>query len=85
MTAPSRMGHASRALQVLEIRNAAVVLDTDLARAFGIDDKRLNEQVKRNSDKFDGFAFQLTAEEFASLRSQIATSKIPILFHLIET
>jgi hypothetical protein len=65
---------AAKPLQIFHIRDAPVVLDNDLARAFGVDSKRLNEQVKRNPDKFDGFAFQLAAEEFASLRSQIATS-----------
>ncbi|WP_386115634.1 ORF6N domain-containing protein [Thiohalocapsa marina] len=41
-----------------------------------MDTKRLNEQVKRNQDRFAGeFAFQLTQEEFEALRSQIATSK----------
>jgi hypothetical protein len=76
MTAPSLMRDTAQPLQVLQIRGAPVVLDTDLARAFGVESKRLNEQVKRNPDKFDGFAFQLAAEEYASLRSHFATSNV---------
>jgi hypothetical protein len=50
-----------------EVRGQLVVLDDEVARLFGITTKRLNEQVKRNRDRFEGFAFQLTAEEFADL------------------
>ena len=67
---------AAQPLTILDVRNASVILDADVARAFAIENKRLNEQVKRNPDKFDGFAFQLTAEEFGSLRSQNATSNV---------
>ena len=50
-------------------------MDTDLARLYGTTTKRLNEQVKRNRERFpDDFMFQLTAKESAALRSQIATS-----------
>ncbi len=53
-----------------------VILDTDLAALYGVETKRLNEQVKRNTDRFpEDFAFKLTAEEFNILRSQIATSR----------
>jgi phage regulator Rha-like protein len=48
----------------------------DLAAIYGASTSRLNQQVKRNADRFpDDFVFQLTAEEFASLMLQIATSK----------
>jgi len=57
-------------------RGARVVLDEDLAALFGVETKRLNEQVRRNSSRFDGYAMQLSSEEFAALRSQIATSKL---------
>ncbi len=51
------------------------MLDADLAAFYGVATKRLNEQVRRNADRFPpDFAFQLTAEESADLRSQIATS-----------
>ena len=51
------------------------MLDSDLALLYGVSTKRLNEQVKRNRARFPGdFMFQLTAAEFAGLRSQIVTS-----------
>jgi hypothetical protein len=59
---------------VFALRGQHVILDSDLARMFDVENKRLNEQVKRNPEKFEAFAFQLTAEEFESLRSQNATS-----------
>ena len=62
---------------VLEARGLSVILDTDLARLFDIETKHLNQQVRRNSLKFDGFAFQLSADEFANLRSQNVTSSLP--------
>ncbi len=57
------------------IRGHKVMLDFDLADIYGVTTKRLNEQVKRNLDRFpEDFMFQLTYQEFAILRSQIATS-----------
>lgn len=51
------------------------MLDADLARIYGVPIKRLNEQVRRNHGRFPAdFMFQLTAQEHAILRSQIATS-----------
>ncbi|MCP9439627.1 MAG: ORF6N domain-containing protein [Nitrospira sp.] len=62
--------------RILMIRGHKVVLDADLAALYGVPTKRLNEQVKRNADRFpDDFVFQLTEEEAESLRSQFATSK----------
>ena len=57
------------------IRGQKVILDSDLARIYGVTTKRLNEQVKRNAKRFPAdFLFQLTAEEIRILnRSQIAT------------
>ena len=58
------------------VRAQKVILDADLAMLFGVPGKRLNEQVKRNATRFPAdFMFQLTFEEFVSLRSQIATLK----------
>ena len=58
-----------------EVRGQKIIFDADLARIYGVTTKRLNEQMKRNQERFPGdFAFQLTAEEADSLRSQIATS-----------
>jgi hypothetical protein len=60
---------------ILTLRGQRVILDHDLARLYGVSTKRLNEQVKRNRDRFpEDFMFQLEVQEVASLRSQIATS-----------
>lgn len=57
------------------IRGQKVMLDADLAELYGVTTKRLNEQVKRNLDRFPSdFMFQLDDEEHAALRSQFATS-----------
>jgi hypothetical protein len=61
--------------RILLIRGRKVMLDSDLAELYGVTTKRLNEQVKRNNERFPAdFMFQLTFEETKSLRSQIATS-----------
>jgi hypothetical protein len=58
------------------IRGQRVMLDSDLAVLYGVETRRLNEQVKRNIDRFpDDFMFQLSKEEYEILKSQIATSK----------
>ena len=52
------------------------MIDRDIAELYGVETKRLNEQVKRNIERFpERFMFQLTAEEYQFLRSQFATSK----------
>jgi hypothetical protein len=57
------------------IRSQRVMLDFDLAMIYGVTTKRLNEQLKRNRLRFPAdFAFQLTVQEFRTLKSQIATS-----------
>jgi phage regulator Rha-like protein len=59
---------------IYTIRGAQVMYDSDLAELYGVEIKRLNEQVKRNRERFpEEFMFQLTDEEFAFLRSQNAT------------
>ena len=51
------------------------MLDSDLADLYGVTTKRLNEQVRRNIQRFPAdFMFQMTSQEFENLRSQIATS-----------
>ena len=58
------------------IREQKVMLDSDLAKLYGVETKRLNEQVRRNLKRFPGdFMFKLTSDEFEALRSQFATSK----------
>ncbi len=56
------------------VRGHKVMLDSDLAKIYNVEIKRLNEQVKRNSDRFpEDFMFQLSIDERNTLRSQIAT------------
>ncbi|OGT29569.1 MAG: hypothetical protein A2W28_07840 [Gammaproteobacteria bacterium RBG_16_51_14] len=51
-------------IPILTLRGLPVMMDADLARLYGVLTKRLNEQVKRNADRFpEDFAFRLTAEE----------------------
>ena len=62
--------------RIYTIRNKEVMLDEDLAELYQVTAKRLNEQVKRNIEKFpDDFMFQLSEKEYEPLRSQIATLK----------
>lgn len=59
------------------IRGQRVMLDSDLARFYGVTTKVLNQALQRNADRFPiDFAFQLTREEFTNLRSQIVTSSL---------
>ncbi|MGO9520180.1 MAG: ORF6N domain-containing protein [Candidatus Korobacteraceae bacterium] len=61
--------------RILFLRGRKVLLDSDLADLYRVTVKRLNEQVKRNAERFpDDFMFRLTPEETRLLRSQIATS-----------
>ncbi|MGC9208168.1 ORF6N domain-containing protein [Acidithiobacillus sp.] len=63
------------AQRIYRIRGQRVLLDADLAELYGVPTKRLNEQIKRNPDRFPpDFLFQLSEEEHAALRSQLATS-----------
>ena len=60
--------------KIYYIRNQKVIFDKDLALLYGVETKRLNEQVKRNLARFpEDFMFQLTEIEYKSSRSQIAT------------
>ena len=59
---------------ILNIRNQKVILDADLAELYGVPTKVFNQAVKRNTDRFpEDFIFQLTAQEWRNLKSQIAT------------
>lgn len=59
---------------ILQLRGDRVMLDTDLAILYGVEIRVLVQAVKRNIERFpDDFMFQLTAEEYAFLRSQIVT------------
>jgi len=62
--------------RIFVVRGRQVMLDEDLADLYGVETKRLVEQVKRNVERFPtDFMFQLDEAEAAALRSQIATSK----------
>ncbi len=62
--------------KIYDIRGQRVMLDFDLAELYEVETKRLKEAVRRNIDRFPSdFMFELTKDEFASLRSQIASSK----------
>ena len=61
--------------RILTIRGVQVMLDRDLAELYGVEVKRLNEQVNRNIERFpERFMHRLTQQEFADLKLQIATS-----------
>ena len=61
---------------IYEIRGQKVMLDFELAELYEVETKKLNQAVKRNKERFPkDFVFQLTSEEWKTLRSQIVTSK----------
>ena len=74
---------------IVLVRGQKVVIDNELAELYGVETRRLNEQVRRNAGRFPpDFMFQVTAAEYAELMSQIATSnagrggrrKLPLAF-----
>ncbi len=65
---------------ILTLRDQRVILDADLAQVYGVETRRLNEQVKRNPDRFpEDFMFQLTTKEWKNLKSQLATSSLEVI------
>jgi len=65
---------------ILTLRGRKVMLDADLAELYGVPAKRLNEQVKRNADRFpEDFMFQLTFQEWGNLKAQFATSSSEVI------
>mgnify|MGYP001041973124 CR=1 FL=1 len=61
--------------KILFMRGEKVILDSDLAALYGVSTGRLNEQVKRNKERFPpDFMFRLSQKEFNDLKSQFATS-----------
>ena len=72
---------------ILTIRGLRVMLDSDLAKIYGVTTKQLNQQFKRNADRFPkDFAFTLTNQEVADMRSQFVTTsrrnlrRAPVVF-----
>jgi len=61
---------------IVRVRGHAVILDTDLANLYGVETRQINQQVKRNQERFpNSFAFQLTKSEWDNLRSQNVISR----------
>jgi hypothetical protein len=82
-----RMPDEQIANKIFLVRGKKVILDRDLAELYDVETRRLNEQVKRNIDRFPSdFMFQLTDEELENMKSQFATSswggrrKLPFAF-----
>ena len=91
---PAKYGGGELRQAIVRIRGTPMILDADLARAYGVTTKALNQAVKRNAERFPAdFIFQLTVGEFstlkdagevsgdgrAALRSQIVILKIQSL------
>jgi len=75
---PKRRGAPAFAVEsrILFLRHQRVILDADIAELYGAPVKVLNQQVKRNRERFPAdFVFQLTSKEHKLLRSQFVTSK----------
>ena len=73
--------------RICVLRERKVLIDSDLATLYGVETRRLNEQVRRNVERFpEDFIFELTQDEFANLKSHFATSswggrrKLPLAF-----
>ncbi len=63
--------------QILVVRGQRVMLDSDPAKLYGVETKVLNQSVKRNASRFPAdFAYQLTQQEVANLKSQFVTSSL---------
>lgn len=68
---------------ILTLRGQRVMLDSDLAEIYGVTTKHLNQQFRRNLDRFPkGFAFELTRQEFAQMRSHFVTASRRNVRHL---
>ena len=72
---------------ILSVRGLRVMLDSDLAKIYGVSTKQLNQQFKRNRERFpDDFAFALKNQELVDMRSQNVTSsrrnmrRAPVVF-----
>ena len=77
LSMPNRRGTPASSVEsrILFLRHQRVILDTDLAELYGVPVRQLNQQVKRNAERFPSdFVFQLRAREQELLRSQIVIS-----------
>ena len=74
-TVPALQPHIAR--HILALRDQRVMLDAELAALYGVETKVLVQAIKRNIERFPAdFMFQLSAEEWQSLRSQFVTSNV---------
>lgn len=72
---PEAMAKTPSLPSIYTVRKQRVVLDSDLAALYQVSTKVFNQTIQRNAKRFPpGFAFQITREEFANLKSQIVTS-----------
>ncbi len=63
------------ATRIVRVRDQKVIIDSDLAALYGVETRRLNEQIRRNIKRFPiDFIFELTRDEYMTLMSQTATS-----------
>src|SRR4030065_2390902 len=61
--------------KIIIIRNQKVIIDSDVARLYGVETKRINEAVKNNPDKFpDGYVIELDKNEWDALKSKFSSS-----------
>jgi hypothetical protein len=77
---PNRRGMPASAVEsrIMFLRHQRVILDIDIAELYGVPVRQLNQQMKRNRERFPSdFVFQLTAKEHKILRSQIVISRQP--------
>ena len=76
MNSPRLAASSTIAQRIATVRGQCVILDADLAALYEVETRRFNEAVRRNLAKFPAdFMFQLTTDEWATLRSQSATLK----------
>lgn len=63
---------------ILTIRGHRVILDSHLAAIYGVPTKRLNEQIKRNIERFpEDFRFQLSSEDLTTIQAQLDSTALP--------
>lgn len=68
------MAKTSTTVTTIFLRGQKEMLDVDLAEIYGIETKRMKEAVRRNAERFPpDFIFEITREEYSSLRTQFAT------------
>ena len=71
---------------IVELRSQKVILDSDIAKIYGVETRDINKAVKNNSDKFpQGYIFEISKKELENLRWNISTAKISNLRCNIST